>query len=350
MMISSLGRRIATRGRTFLRRSARALPKPLARSIVRRHIARRAIAQTQRAMRNVRRLNTGSLAEYGPLPWAKQGVSRLSAGARVVRRSLTRALPRHVSRPVVRRHLNRIQRTTLGSGVQRASRAVQHRASAVSRRVDNIRSQTRSYEDKVGAVKSAIKGGRLIREGIGMTRFKGFLTPRGALMRTVAHRGAQAVRQFGRFEKQFSRVTGNLKKASQYSQLAATGNVAGHVTQKLASNVRTRVTKPSNQFGALKTAGKAGARFVPGANIGMAVYDVRRAWTTLRDPNASTYKKTMATATAAFSTVAATNIPVVSQIGAGLSALSSAAERITPKRPFSLARATNSLQRFFGRF
>ncbi len=68
---------------------------------------------------------------------------------------------------------------------------------------------------------------------------------------------------------------------------------------------------------------KAAGRFAPGANIAIAGLDVANAYSTVRDPNASTTKKVTSVITAVGSVAAATNIPVVSQVGAGVSAVSS---------------------------
>lgn len=75
--------------------------------------------------------------------------------------------------------------------------------------------------------------------------------------------------------------------------------------------------------GALKTGAKAAGRFVPGLNVAIAGLDTATAVATLADPKASTGKKVTSVITAAGSIVAATNIPVVSQIGAAVSTVSS---------------------------
>lgn len=75
--------------------------------------------------------------------------------------------------------------------------------------------------------------------------------------------------------------------------------------------------------GALKAGGKAVGRFVPGLNVAIAGLDTATAAATLADPKASTGKKITSVVTAAGSIVAATNIPVVSQIGAAVSTVSS---------------------------
>lgn len=68
--------------------------------------------------------------------------------------------------------------------------------------------------------------------------------------------------------------------------------------------------------------GKAAARFAPGMNIAIAAMDTANFAATMMDDKASTGKKIFSGLTAAGSIAAATNIPVVSQIGAGVSAIS----------------------------
>ena len=75
--------------------------------------------------------------------------------------------------------------------------------------------------------------------------------------------------------------------------------------------------------GALKTGAKAAGRFVPGLNVAIAGLDTATAVATLADSKASTGKKVTSVITAAGSIVAATNIPVVSQVGAAVSTVSS---------------------------
>jgi hypothetical protein len=86
-----------------------------------------------------------------------------------------------------------------------------------------------------------------------------------------------------------------------------------------AAKAATRAVATS----ALKTGAKAGARFVPGLNVAIAALDVGVAASTIADPKASLGKKITAGITAIGSVAAATNIPVVSQVGAAVSAVSS---------------------------
>ncbi|HYI01310.1 hypothetical protein [Hyalangium sp.] len=71
------------------------------------------------------------------------------------------------------------------------------------------------------------------------------------------------------------------------------------------------------------TAARLAGRFAPGLNIAMAGVDTAIAARTLSDPKASIASKVTSSITAAGSIAAATNIPIVSQVGAGISAVSS---------------------------
>jgi hypothetical protein len=72
----------------------------------------------------------------------------------------------------------------------------------------------------------------------------------------------------------------------------------------------------------VKTLGKATARFAPGVNVAIAAYDAGVMAKDLADPKASTTRKIASVITAVGSGAAATNIPVVSQIGAGVALVS----------------------------
>ncbi|MDC0711679.1 hypothetical protein POL68_24640 [Stigmatella sp. ncwal1] len=71
--------------------------------------------------------------------------------------------------------------------------------------------------------------------------------------------------------------------------------------------------------GALKTGGKALGRFVPGANVAIAGLDIATAVKTFKDPNASVGDKVTSGIVAGGSALAATNIPIVSQVGGAIS-------------------------------
>ncbi|QDE66601.1 hypothetical protein [Myxococcus xanthus] len=67
---------------------------------------------------------------------------------------------------------------------------------------------------------------------------------------------------------------------------------------------------------------RAAGRFTPGLNVAIAAADTVAAVNTITDPNASAGKKITAGVTALGSIAAATNIPVVSQVGAAVSTVS----------------------------
>lgn len=71
--------------------------------------------------------------------------------------------------------------------------------------------------------------------------------------------------------------------------------------------------------------GKSAARFVPGMNVAMAGLDSATFLANMADSKASVGKKATSGITALGSIAAATNIPIVSQVGAGVSILGSLA-------------------------
>ncbi|QRK07756.1 hypothetical protein JQX13_48555 [Archangium violaceum] len=89
-----------------------------------------------------------------------------------------------------------------------------------------------------------------------------------------------------------------------------------------ASGAARAATNAALHSGA-STLGRAAARFAPGVNVAVAAMDVTMAATTLANPDASTTAKVTSVITAVGSVAAATNIPVVSQVGAAVSVVSS---------------------------
>lgn len=85
---------------------------------------------------------------------------------------------------------------------------------------------------------------------------------------------------------------------------------------RLASRAALRATA---QVGAGPVSRAAG-RFIPGVNVALAAVDVATASATVANPSASAGKKAVAVLTALGSVGAATNIPIVSQVGAAVSA------------------------------
>ncbi|MFY0573863.1 cell wall anchor protein [Cystobacter fuscus] len=118
-----------------------------------------------------------------------------------------------------------------------------------------------------------------------------------------------------------------VKKAAQGSSIANTMGAATRAAGKtLAREGAEAAGKAAVQAGVRAAAGpvaKAAGRFVPGANVAIAALDVASAYSTVKDPKASTTKKVTSVITAVGSVAAATNIPVVSQVGAAVSTVSS---------------------------
>jgi hypothetical protein len=87
--------------------------------------------------------------------------------------------------------------------------------------------------------------------------------------------------------------------------------------------VAAKAALKATAHAAESTLAKAAGRFAPGVNVAIAAIDVADAVNTLRNPDAGTGKKVCSCITAVGSIAAATNIPVVSQIGAGVSIVGS---------------------------
>lgn len=98
---------------------------------------------------------------------------------------------------------------------------------------------------------------------------------------------------------------------------------AARLAESSAGRMATRLATRAAESSAGRIAARGLGRLVPAANTGIALLDSAEAVRAWRDPNASTGRRITSTLTAAGSWVAATNIPVVSQLGAAFSTLSS---------------------------
>lgn len=132
---------------------------------------------------------------------------------------------------------------------------------------------------------------------------------------------------------------GETAKAMAQKYLRAGGDVPVRDLKHIAdSKMRRAVANGASKAMAvdgLKTAkvlGKAGGRFVPGVNVAIAGADAAAFYATMRDPKASVGKKVTAGITAAGSALAATNIPVVSQVGGAVSTVSSIVGAVGPEK------------------
>lgn len=106
-------------------------------------------------------------------------------------------------------------------------------------------------------------------------------------------------------------ILGSGTRSAAKAALATVGREAGEAAVKAGAKA------------AAGTAAKTLGRFAPGVNVAIAAIDVANAGATLMDKNAGVGKKVTSVITAVGSVAAATNIPVVSQVGAAVSTVSS---------------------------
>ncbi len=115
----------------------------------------------------------------------------------------------------------------------------------------------------------------------------------------------------------------NPKVAAKVAERAAAG--------KLQKGVFKTTIRAAERFGS-KGLAKTASRFVPGANVAIAGLDVANAVNTQRDSRKTNLQKAAAWITAGGSVASATNIPVVSQVGAGVSFISDAVGAFLPDK------------------
>lgn len=151
-------------------------------------------------------------------------------------------------------------------------------------------------DDVLKAVKNAATKG--IFEG-GTTK---------AVSRAITSAAGDAAKAGGTLAKN---IIGSSGRSAAKAALATVGKEAGEAAVKAGAKA------------AAGTAAKTLGRFAPGVNVAIAAVDVANAGATLMDKNASTGKKVTSVITAVGSIAAATNIPIVSQVGAAVSTVSS---------------------------
>ncbi|MCY1015027.1 hypothetical protein [Pyxidicoccus sp. MSG2] len=141
------------------------------------------------------------------------------------------------------------------------------------------------------------------------------------------------------YRHDIQRKAGSTAKQMAQKYLRAGGDVSvrdlKHVADtRMKKAVASGASKAMASQGlkAAKVAGKAGGRFVPGLNVAIAAADGAAFYSTLRDPKASVGKKVTAGITAAGSALAATNIPIVSQVGGAVSTVSSIVGAVGPEK------------------
>jgi hypothetical protein len=128
----------------------------------------------------------------------------------------------------------------------------------------------------------------------------------------AAPKARQALRILGKVAQRAApKVSAKLAGVASKVAAKAGGKVVAKLAQKVAG---TAIAKSG-----AKVLGKVGGRFAPGVNVAIAAVDTAAFVNTLRDPKASTASKLTSGVTALGSIAAATNIPIVSQVGAGVS-------------------------------
>ncbi len=194
---------------------------------------------------------------------------------------------------------NDISRAIKTGNSQDVNRAVQSTASAGTTIANTV----------VGGLEAA-KTGNIYSKAFTAAKATGASTKtaRAAANVATAHALQSSSRQIARNGARTAATAAT--KASTRAIRRAVGKAAGNAA---ASAARTA---------ARGTLAKTAGRFVPGLNVAIAGLDAAQAVSIQRDPNASTGKKVAGWVTAGASAVAATNIPVVSQIGAGVSVVS----------------------------
>lgn len=139
----------------------------------------------------------------------------------------------------------------------------------------------------------------------------------GTAQRTLAEASAKGLEAASKATATAMAKQGVKLGASEAARLAATG-------EKAAAEAVARV--------GTKASGKGISRFLPALNLAMAAYDTFHAVQVWRDPKASGWRKGWATATALCSWAAASNLPVLSQVGAVGAVVSSVLEGLQPER------------------
>lgn len=208
-----------------------------------------------------------------------------------------------------------------------------------------------AQDDAVGSL--ALKGGRWGYNALGrQVAGRAYLDAMGRLPgATVAHGGASGLATLNRATSLGGDVVQNSTKALTRSMVEGTeaaSRLPGWVTnngttRKFLEKTITRAAQNEGGHAALRTVAahglevaaekgvprvltrvgaQAAGRFVPALNIGIAALDTKQMVDVCSDPRASLWKKGGSVVTAGASWVAASNIPIVSQVGAGVSLVS----------------------------
>ncbi len=204
----------------------------------------------------------------------------------------------------------------------------------ISSAVQNVRqaARTGSREDVTAAIRSSAEAvndtaqvaqhtAELVRDG------NRFATSYRAARRayTAAAPGAPGAARRTAARIAVDSMSGRTRQAMQ-QRAVATARRAAPQAARANTVAAIRAARAGRAAQATVAAGRlarTAGRFVPGANVAIAVADTANAVATLRDPNASFGRRAASVVTAIGSIAAATNIPIVSQVGAAVSTISS---------------------------
>ncbi|QRN97322.1 hypothetical protein JRI60_51710 [Archangium violaceum] len=305
---------------------------------IRRALRTRSLSDAGRAVRSTARAlgSVGNVVAQAPA--ARDAV-------RAGQRTLRRKMPATVARlsGVASRALNR-------SGLRRGAGALRRKAGAVVR------------HPTTRVLRGGLSTGR--RLGGHSRRLLGFGT-RGAFLPGQALTASKDIRHAlrTRGEKAVDKALGSTRDVLVSARDLVTdaplarrsARVLGRVARRKAPKVSERVNRQAQQLArssgarsvsraarqvgstaavkaGARVGGKALGRFVPGANVAIAGVDTAAFVNTLRDEKASTGKKVLAGVRATGSIVGATNVPVVSQVGAAISTGADLASAIKPPK------------------
>lgn len=232
---------------------------------------------------------------------------------------------------------NTFQRSELAGRAVRTARqatSAYNLPGTISSAVQNVRqaARTGSREDVTAAIRSTADAvndtaqvtqhtAELVRDG---NRFaRSYSAARRAY--TAAAPGAPAAARRTALRVAVDGMNGRTRQAMQQRAVATARRAAPQAVRAntVAAVRAARAGRAAQATVAATRLARTAGRFVPGANVAIAVADTANAVATLRDPNASFGRRAASVVTAIGSIAAATNIPVVSQVGAAVSTVSS---------------------------
>lgn len=222
------------------------------------------------------------------------------------------------AKSLVGRLTSRAARSSVGKALQRVkqnSRAIGAAGGKLLQLGQGVYGAATKAPGAIRDIRQAIKTRSAEDVNKALTSTKGVLSSVKDVAE-AAPKARQALRVLGKVSQRVApKVSARVSEVAGKAATRVAGSAAARVAGKVASSAVARA--------GAKVLGKAAGRFVPGANIAMAAVDTASFVNTLRDPKASVGAKITSGVTALGSIAAATNIPIVSQVGAGISTVSS---------------------------